>query len=112
MKNLKLFVVVVLSVIISSTFIIQAETGKELYDKFCMRCHDVDGSGKTKMGEKLGTKDYTNVKVQSDLTDVVAIKSVKEGVKDKDGKVIMKATEGVTDTDIKAMIAHMRTFKK
>jgi cytochrome c553 len=89
-----------------------AADGKALYDKDCAKCHGADGKGETKMGKKLGAKDYTSAKVQEELKDEEAIKAVKEGYKDKDGKVIMKPAEGMSDADIKAVIAYMRKFKK
>jgi hypothetical protein len=46
------------------------------------------------------------------LKDEAAIKAIKEGLKDKDGKVVMKPTEGLSDADIKGLVAYMRTFKK
>ena len=49
---------------------------------------------------------------QKTLTDDQAIKAVKEGLKDKAGKTLMKPAEGLTDADIKAVVAYMRTFKK
>jgi cytochrome c551/c552 len=64
------------------------------------------------MGQKLGCKDYTDAKVQAEMKDEAATKAIKEGLKDKDGKVLMKPSEGVSDSDVKAMIAHMRSFKK
>jgi hypothetical protein len=33
-------------------------------------------------------------------------------LKDKDGKTLMKAADGIADEDIKALVAYMRTFKK
>jgi cytochrome c551/c552 len=39
-------------------------------------------------------------------------KAIKEGVKDKAGKVAMKPAENVTDADIKALVAYVRAFKK
>ena len=86
--------------------------GKSLYEDGCAKCHGADGKGQTKMGQKLGAKDYTDAKVQDALTDDAAVKSIKEGIKDKDGKILMKPAEGTSDADIKAMVAYMRTFKK
>jgi cytochrome c553 len=91
--------------------VVQAETPKETYDKACAKCHGADGAGKTKMGEKLGIKDYTDAKVQTEMKDDVAFKVIKEGLK-KDEKTLMKPAEGLSDTDIKALIAYMRSFKK
>ena len=89
-----------------------AAGAKENYEKDCAKCHGKDGKGDTKMGQKLGAKDYTDPKVQDALTDDAAFKATKEGLKDKEGKVLMKPSEGLADDDIKAVIAYMRTFKK
>ena len=32
--------------------------------------------------------------------------------KDKEGKVLMKPSEGMSDDDIKAIVKHLRSFKK
>jgi cytochrome c553 len=85
---------------------------KAIYEKECVKCHGADGKGETKMGKKLGAKDYTDAKVQAELKDDSAIKAIKEGLKDKEDKVLMKPIEGATDDDIKALVAHIRTFKK
>jgi cytochrome c553 len=89
-----------------------AGDAKETYDKGCAKCHGKDGKGDTKMGQKLGIKDYTDAKVQAELKDDDAIKAIKEGLKDKDGKTLMKPAEDLSDADIKALVAHMRSFKK
>lgn len=95
-----------------ATATLRAEDGKALYDKDCAKCHGADGKGETKMGKKLGAKDYSDPKVQDALTDDAATKAVKEGFKDKDGKVLMKPTEGISDADTKAVVAYLRTLKK
>ena len=89
-----------------------AADGKALYEKECTKCHGPDGKGDTKMGKKLGAKDYSDAKVQDALKDDAAAKAIKEGLKDKEGKVLMKPIEGASDEDIKGLVAFMRTFKK
>lgn len=89
-----------------------AADAKENYEKACAKCHGKDGKGDTKMGQKTGAKDYTDPKVQDALTDEAAFKATKQGFKDKDGKVLMKPSEGLSDDEIKAMVAYMRTFRK
>lgn len=89
-----------------------AADAKAIYDKECAKCHGADGKGDTKMGKKTGAKDYTDAKVQDALKDDAAFKAIKEGFKDKDGKVLMKPSEGLSDEDIKGLVAYMRKFKK
>ena len=105
---------IVLLLAISAAMLVSASAGdvKEIFEKNCSKCHGPDGKGQTKMGQKVGIKDYTDAKVQSGFTDEEAVKALKEGLKDKEGKVLMKPAENVTDDDIKALIAQMRSFKK
>jgi cytochrome c553 len=89
----------------------RADDAKALYEKECAKCHGADGKGDTKMGRKLGVKDYTDPNVQADLKDDAAFKAIKEGLK-KDDKTLMKPAEGLSDDQIKSLVEYMRTFKK
>ena len=91
---------------------LRADDTQAIYDKQCTKCHGPDGKGDTKMGKKLGCKDYSDAKVQADLKDDEAAKAIKEGLKDKDGKTLMKPAEGLTDDQVKGLVAKMRSFKK
>jgi mono/diheme cytochrome c family protein len=84
---------------------------KETWDKQCAKCHGADGKGDTKMGKKLEVKDYTDAKVQAAMKDDEIAKIIKEGKKEGD-KTKMKAFNELSDADIKALVAHVRSFKK
>ena len=89
-----------------------ADGAKDNWDRLCAKCHGQDGKGQTKLGQRLGSRDYTDPQVQAGLKDDAIVKAVKEGVKDKDDKVLMKPTADLSDDDIKGLVAYMRTFKK
>jgi cytochrome c553 len=84
---------------------------KENWEKSCTKCHGPDGKGETKMGKKVEVKDFTDAKYQASLKDEDMFKAIKEGVKDGD-KVRMKAAEGLSDDEIKALVTYVRAFKK
>jgi len=89
-----------------------AAEAKANYEKSCAKCHGADGKGETKMGKKMGAKDYTDAKVQDEMKDEAAFKAIKEGLKDKDGKKLMGPAEDMSDAEIKDLVAFMRKFKK
>ncbi len=90
---------------------VRAEDPKAIYEKECAKCHGADGKGDTKMGKKLGIKDYTDAKVQAEMKPDKALKSIKEGLKEGD-KTLMKPFDTLSDDDIKALIKLMQGFKK
>jgi len=106
--------VITLSVaaLLLTAFTANAADAKETWTKSCAKCHGEDGKGQTKMGQKLGIKDYTDAKVQAELKDEAAFKAIKEGLKDKDDKVLMKPAEDLSDAEIKGLVAHLRALKK
>lgn len=109
---MKKFIAISLTLGLLSAISARAADAKETYEKDCAKCHGMAGKGDTKMGQKMGAKDYSNAKVQEELKDEAAVKAIKEGLKDKDGKTLMKPSEGLSDTDIKGLVAYMRSFKK
>lgn len=81
------------------------------WNKQCASCHGKDGKGQTKAGKLAGVKDQTDAQYQASLKDDKMFKAIKEGIKEGE-KVKMKPAEGLSDDEIKALIAHVRSFKK
>ena len=109
---MKKILIVTIALLAGATLSVRAADAKETFEKDCAKCHGADGKGDTKMGKKMGIKDYTDAKVQAELKDDAAIKAIKEGLKDKEGKTLMKPAEGLSDDEIKGLVAYMRKFKK
>jgi cytochrome c6 len=84
---------------------------KDNWTTLCVKCHGEDGKGQTKMGQRLGVKDFTDAKVQADLKDDAAFKAIKEGVKNDDDKTLMKPFDSLSDDEIKALVAYVRSLK-
>jgi cytochrome c553 len=84
----------------------------ENWENACAKCHGADGKGQTKVGKKLGVKDYTDAKVQAALKDDEMTKAIVDGVKDKAGKETMKGFKGeLSDQEVKDLVAYVRKFK-
>jgi cytochrome c553 len=108
---MKKLAVISVALLIVGAVSVRAADAKENWDKNCAKCHGPDGKGDTKMGKKLEIKDFTDAKYQASLKDDAMLKAIKEGVKDGE-KVRMKAAEGLSDEEMKALVTHVRAFKK
>ena len=98
----KIFVLV--TVIISSASIGFAADAAAIWSQQCASCHGKDGSGNTMMGKKLGVKDYTKDQGFSDAEAANVIKN---------GKGKMKGFKAkLSDADVKALVAYVRSLKK
>lgn len=110
MKRILLIATMALAAMVATS---QAADAKANYDQHCAKCHGADGKGDTKMGKKLGAKDYTDAKVQSEMKDDEAFNALKKGLKEKGtDKTLMKAFEELSDAELKDLVAYMRKFKK
>jgi mono/diheme cytochrome c family protein len=83
-----------------------AADGAALYKAKCASCHGADGKGQSAMGKKMNLRDLGSPEVQKqtdkELYDWTA-----------EGKGKMPAYKDKLSADeIKALVAHMRTFKK
>lgn len=96
----------------ATAFSAKAVDAANLWDHHCTMCHGKDGKGDTKIGGKLGCKDFTDAKVQADLKDDAAFKAIKEGLKSDDGRKLMKPFDTLSDDEIHALVAYVRTLKK
>jgi mono/diheme cytochrome c family protein len=93
-----------LATIISSAGIAAAADASATWAANCASCHGKDGSGNTMMGKKLAVKDYTKDQSFSDAEATNAIKNGKDKMKGFGSKL--------SDADIKALVAYVRTLKK
>jgi mono/diheme cytochrome c family protein len=98
--------------LIASVLSVRAADPKALWDANCAQCHGKDGRADTKMGKALSAKDLTDSKIQGSFSDDKAAESIKNGIKEN-GKTTMKAFGGkLSDDEIKALVAYVRTLKK
>ena len=64
------------------------------------------------MGKALNAKDLTSAQIQSSFTDTEAAAAIKDGVT-RDGSTKMLAFGGkLSNEEIKALVAYVRTLKK
>ena len=105
MKKLVLLAAVLGLVTATSAYAAEA---KDNWAKFCVSCHGPEGKGKPAMK----TKDYSAAAVQSALTDEAAFKAIKEGFKPAAGPAMKPYSDRMSDDEIKALVAYMRTLKQ
>lgn len=80
--------------------------GAALFKTKCAACHGQTGAGDTVMGKKLGIRPLGSADVQKQ-TDAQLLAIV------TGGKNKMPAYGGkIADADLKALVAHIRTFAK
>jgi mono/diheme cytochrome c family protein len=109
---MKVIVTIIISLFAASAVPLRAADAKANWDANCAQCHGKSGAADTKMGKQLNAKDLTDSKVQAGFSDAKATESIKNGVKEN-GKTTMKAFAGkLTDDEIKALVAYVRTLKK
>ena len=95
---------VILAMMLASSGAAFGADAAALWGQHCASCHGKDGSGNTMMGKKLGVKDYTKAQGFSDAEAANVIKNGKgkmKGYKDK-----------LSDADMKALVAYVRSLKK
>ena len=109
---MKAVVSLAISLLIVSGISVCAADAAANWSANCASCHGKDGSGNTAMGKKLSVKDYTSAKVQAEFTDAKIASTIKDGVTEG-GKVKMKSfKDKLSDDDVKALVAYVRSLKK
>jgi len=101
---MKLITSVIVAIVFASSGAAFGADAAVLWGQHCASCHGKDGSGNTMMGKKLGLKDYTKEQGFSDAEAANVIKNGKgkmKGYKDK-----------LSDADVKALVAYVRSLKK
>jgi len=85
---------------------------KELFAKSkCISCHGEDGRGDTDKGRKLKAPDFTSAKWSEETTDKEIRDTIRKGVKNKKGKVLMPAFKTkLTPEQIEELAAYVRGF--
>jgi cytochrome c553 len=83
----------------------------ENWTKNCASCHGKDGKGQTKAGRMAGVKDQTDAAYQASLKDDKMFESIKNGLKDGNKEKMKPFAGKLTDDEIKALVAHVRSFK-
>src|SRR5690348_15424478 len=102
MKTTKRFIVLLAVLGLNAPFLTAGDT-QPLWDKYCASCHGKDGAGNTKMGKKLKVKDYRDPKVQDELKDETAIKSIREGILENGKERMAPYKEKLTEPEIKGL---------
>src|SRR6516162_4499800 len=111
-SNMKTIIVLIVTLVIAAPLSLRAADAKTNWANNCAQCHGASGKGDTKMGKMLNAMDLTDAKKQSSFTDAQAATAIKDGVK-QNGKTTMKAFGGkLSDDEIKALVAYVRTLKK
>ena len=109
---MKTIIILSISILIAAQLSARAADAKTNWANNCAQCHGAAGKGDTKMGKMLNAADLTDPKKQASFTDAQAAAAIKDGIK-QNGKTAMKAFGGkLTDDEIKALVAYVRSLKK
>jgi cytochrome c6 len=95
---------VILAMMLASSGAAFGADAGTLWAQNCASCHGKDGSGNTAMGKKLGVQDYTKSQSFSDAEAANVIKNGKGKMKGYKAKL--------SDADVKALVAYVRSLKK
>src|SRR6185369_11087156 len=112
MKNVTKTLVVITLFAATAVNRAHAADAKENWATHCASCHGKDGKGQTKAGRMAGVKDQTDAQYQAGLTDDKMIAAVKDGLKEGTKEKMKPFKDKLSDDEIKALVAHVRSLKK
>ena len=81
-----------------------AQSGEALYSSKCQSCHGANGTPNPSLAKVLGIKPVSDPDIQKLTADQMAATV-------KDGKGKMKPIAGLTDAQIKDVVAYYRSLK-
>ena len=91
-----------------------AQDAKAVYAKECAKCHGDSGAGDGAMGSKLKDKpsDWTKGAGLTGLDDAKLAESIKKGGAAIGKSRAMPAYPKLSDAEVTALVAHVKSFKK
>ncbi len=103
--------IAVILLIFSLSLIVTAQSaGEQLFSRNCIACHGGNGDGKTNFGKKANIPDLRSSEVQNQSdSQLYASIGRGEGHKEYPHGFLSR---GMTGTNIKELIAYIRTLKK
>lgn len=80
-------------------------TAQDAYEKRCVFCHALDGSGSTKKGKKLKAPDFRSAKWQTHTSDDEIMDAIENGIPKKKMPAFKKK---LSQAEIDALIPYLR----
>jgi mono/diheme cytochrome c family protein len=103
--------IIPIAAIVFSSLALASDPGQRPFNAKCASCHGKDGKGQTEQGKAKHVRDLTDPAVQAALTDDQIATAIVDGISEKGRE--MKGFKGqLTDEQVKAIVAYVRTFKK
>ena len=91
-----------------------AQDAKAIYAKECAKCHGDSGAGDGAMGQKMKDKpsDWTKGAGLAGMDDAKLAESIKKGGGAVGKSKAMPAYPKLSDAEVSALVAHVKSFKK
>jgi mono/diheme cytochrome c family protein len=107
-----LFVAALLAVNATVSHAAPDEDAAKLFKARCSVCHGLDGKGDTTAGKAAGVKNWTDGKTLAAMTDAQIEERIRTGIKADDGKERMPPFPRLSDDQVKALRAHVRSLSR